>query len=204
MPHDRHVVRDEQHRQTQPLAQVGEQVEARWPVPRRRAPRPARPRSGSPARARARGRSRCAAADRPRTGADRRRARSGAGPRDRAAHGSARRRRRAARVVDAQQLGQRLADGHAGVEGGVRILEDHLHTPPVDCRALGRHDLSLEEHLALGRLVEPTMHARASTCRSPTRRRGRAPRARDRQVDAVNGAQYVHLCTADTAHERGV
>ena len=37
-------------------------------------------------------------------------------------------------LVHAQQLGERLAHGHARVERRVRVLEDHLQAPPVGAR----------------------------------------------------------------------
>ena len=59
--------------------------------------------------------------------------------------------------VDAQGLGDDLADGHPRVERAVRILEDDLdpppHRPQLDLSEL-RQVAALEDHLAAGRPLE--------------------------------------------------
>src|SRR5439155_13427074 len=60
-------------------------------------------------------------------------------------------------AVDAQRLGDDLADGHARVERCVRVLEDDLHlttdvTHPAAAEA--RDVETVEDHLARGRLEQ--------------------------------------------------
>ena len=94
-------------------------------------------------------------------------------------------------LVGLQRLADDAADGHAGVQRGVRVLEDYLHVAPH-----GEHPLSvvaedvlaLEEYLALGGLQqpqhEPRQRALAAT-RLPNEAKGLA--APDGQVHAVDG-----------------
>src|ERR687898_2096557 len=58
-------------------------------------------------------------------------------------------------------LGNDVADDHARVQGGLGVLEDHLHlaVERLALIALRLVDvLALEEHLAASRLVEPDQH----------------------------------------------
>lgn len=62
-------------------------------------------------------------------------------------------------LVHMQRIGQLLADDHAGVERGGRILEDHRHDPahgaPIGGAAFG-HLPTLEEDLPVGRRLQAT------------------------------------------------
>ena len=83
-------------------------------------------------------------------------------------------------AVDAQRLADDVAHGHARVQRRVRVLEDDLHLAPhvAHLAAVERRDVAaVEEDLPARRLDELDDRARrASSCRSRTRRRGRASR----------------------------
>ena len=83
-------------------------------------------------------------------------------------------------VVDPHRQRDARADPLARVQRRVRVLEDHLHVAPdrPQRRAAERRDVApVELDGARGQVGEPEQHARrASTCRSPTRRRARASR----------------------------
>ena len=79
-----------------------------------------------------------------------------------------------------QRLGDQLAHALARVERGVRVLEDHLHLAPQRSQraAVEARDVApLEDDLRRrSARAGARCSARASTCRSPTRRRARASR----------------------------
>ena len=83
-------------------------------------------------------------------------------------------------VVDAEALGDQVADLHPRVERPDRVLEDDLHVLAHLLHALRRERDevdAVELDLAGGGLEEPEdACARGSTCRSRTRRRGRRSR----------------------------
>ena len=63
-------------------------------------------------------------------------------------------------VVDIHALGDDIADGHAGVQGSVRVLEDHLSLPLIGEQLTafqGVNVLAPVEHLSIGLVV----HAQA-------------------------------------------
>src|SRR3954447_2911461 len=65
-------------------------------------------------------------------------------------------------AVDRQRVAHRLADGHRRVQGGVRVLKDDLHPPPVLAQvafAQLRHVASLEDDAAARRLDEAEQRA---------------------------------------------
>ena len=94
----------------------------------------------------------------PKAGGGYRSSRSGARPTwvSRAAPG--RRIPPGAEVVDAQGLGQGLAHGPPGVQGGGGVLKHQLHLPPEGPepgRGQGGQVLAVKEHLPLGRGQQP-------------------------------------------------
>ena len=176
--HDRHVVGDEQHRQPEPLLQVGEQVE------HRRLHRDVERRHRLVGDQHL-GLERQRAGDRRRAGAGRRR--TGAGCASSALGGRPTRsissRQRASTWLGGTSLWARSSSPSAWrtvmprVERRVRVLEDHLDRAPLGAVALRRHRLAVEQHLAGGRLGRGRRcSGPAWTCRSPTRRPGRASR----------------------------
>ena len=63
-----------------------------------------------------------------------------------------------AEVVDAQGLGQGLAHGPPGVQGGGGVLKHQLHLPPESPepgRGQGGQVLAVKEHLPLGGGQQP-------------------------------------------------
>ena len=63
-----------------------------------------------------------------------------------------------AEVVDAQGLGQGLAHGPPGVQGGGGVLKHQLHLPPEGPepgRGQGGQVLAVKEHLPLGGEQQP-------------------------------------------------
>jgi hypothetical protein len=84
-------------------------------------------------------------------------------------------------AVDREPLADELLDRHPRVERADGVLEDDLH---VAARGLQldrderRHVGALEEDLAAVGSISARSVRRASTCRSPTRRRGRPSRRR--------------------------
>ncbi len=98
-------------------------------------------------------------------------------------------------LVRAQQLRQRLPHRHPRVERRVRILEHHLDPPALAPLALRGQRLALvaDRPRRSGRRAR-RCSGRASTCRSPTRRRGRASRrVAIVEVDAVDRPQDLRL-----------
>ena len=74
-------------------------------------------------------------------------------------------------MVDVQALGDDVADDHARVQGGLGVLEDHLHLAVQNACLLALRPvdvLAVEEHLARRGLVEPHQ--------DPSRRGLAAPR----------------------------
>ena len=64
--------------------------------------------------------------------------------------------------VEAQDLGQRAADGEAWIERGIRILEDHLHVPAKRlqlARAERSEVLAHEPDAPAGRSIQPQQRA---------------------------------------------
>src|SRR3712207_9454908 len=60
--------------------------------------------------------------------------------------------------MDVQALGYDVADDHARVQGGLGVLEDHLHLPVEDSPFLASRPvdvLAREDHLSAGGFVEP-------------------------------------------------
>ena len=82
-----------------------------------------------------------------------------------------------AHALHEQRLGHDRAHAHARVERLVRVLEDHLHAP-----AQRAQHVAVVDRRALDSIAPPppaparASRAPASTCRSPTRPRRRAPR----------------------------
>src|SRR5262249_22192641 len=65
-------------------------------------------------------------------------------------------------VVDLERLGDRGADGHARVQGRVRVLEDHLHVPAQRPERALRQPLDrlpVEDDAPRRRLVQPKQSA---------------------------------------------
>ena len=87
------------------------------------------------------------------------------------------------------------------VEGGKRILEDHLHAPPQRTELLVvevRDVLAVEEHLAAGRLVEAQDRA-ADRRLAAARLADQAERlaAADLERDAVDGLDVADVAVED-------
>ncbi len=103
-------------------------------------------------------------------------------------------------AMDAQRKRDRLLDRSASVERRERVLEDDLHPAP-EAAELGRSEsgevLTVEQHPAGGRLVEPEQQprqrrlARAGFADEPE---GLA--AVDRERDAVHGANHVTVASS--------
>ncbi len=83
-------------------------------------------------------------------------------------------------LPDVERLGHDVDDPPARVERGDRVLEDHLHLRAQRAQVAAARASQLgvaEDDLARGRPSPPgRWPGRWSTCRSPTRRRGRASR----------------------------
>ena len=94
--------------------------------------------------------------------------------------------------VDEERLGQRLADAHARVQRGERVLEHHPHGGTGAAqrfRRQGAEVAAVEQRHAAGRLLQPQKGAAQGGLAAagfPDERHGFA--RRDREVDAVDGA----------------
>jgi len=66
---------------------------------------------------------------------------------------------RAEQPVDVERLADDVGDGHARVQGRIRVLEHHLHVAPVQVDVLTVDRVPVEEHLAGGRRVQVDQRA---------------------------------------------
>ena len=93
----------------------------------------------------------------------------------------------------AQRLGQNVDDLHLGMKRGQRVLEHHLHMPPVLAQRLApqrEHIGSVERHLACGGRLHAQQHAhqRGFAAAALPHDAERAPAA-DGQADIIAGGQ---------------
>ena len=183
---DREVVRDEEIGEAEPLLQVAHQVQhLRLHRDVERGRRLVADEEAA-ARSTARARSRSAAAGRRRTDADTSRRRRAARPTcaSSAATRAATSARGVCRRLRADRLGDDVGDAPARIEARVGILEDHLHPAPRrrSCAAPSARPSPASDDAVVARSCRASARrgrrsaARPSTCRSPTRRRGRASR----------------------------
>jgi hypothetical protein len=103
--------------------------------------------------------------------------------------------------VDLERLADDVADRHARVERGVRVLQHDLDLPAQRLEVLpapAEHVLAVEPHRARRRRLQPHQHLRQwSTCRSPTRRRAPSVSPLSRvEADAVDGLARARLCAS--------
>jgi hypothetical protein len=102
--------------------------------------------------------------------------------------------------VHQEKLGKHLTDRHSGVEGGVRVLKDHLDATPIVSGPFLPQRAALEAHLARCRAVEADnapAESRLAAARLAHQTQGFT--GEHIKVDPINGAEHLWLALPETA-----